>query len=147
MKKAKIGLCIVWVLSASLMMIDLHSLNFELFGPNYYDVLIVMCWFIFMGLILIAVADLTRIIKTRYLTMLIIGICAVTNSYLHYESKKRITCTYISFVENPSSNVEKAKYLCHHAGLRGGTNHECLRETATYFHLLRMVISSECHNQ
>jgi len=140
MKKAKIGLCIVWVLSASLMMIDLHLTNFELFGPNYYDVLIVMCWFIFMGLILIAVADLTRIIKTRYLTMLIIGICAVTNSYLHYESKKRITCTYISFVENP-------KYLCHHAGLRGGTNHECLRETATYFHLLRMVISSECHNQ
>ena len=139
-------LCIFWVLLISLMMIDLHLLNFELFEPNYFEVLIVMCWFIFMGLILIAVADLTRIIKTRYLTMLIIGICAVTNSFLHYESKRRMTCTYISSIENSNSDVEKAKYLCNHSGLTEDS-HECVRETVTYLHLFRRVVSSDCHNQ
>lgn len=99
-----------------------------------------------MGLILIAVADLTRIIKTRYLTMLIIGICAVTNSFLHYESKRRMTCTYISSIENSNSDVEKAKYLCNHAGLTEDS-HECVRETVTYLHLFRRVVSSDCHNQ
>lgn len=139
-------LCIFWVLLISLMMVDLHLLNLELFEPNYFEFLIVMCWFIFMGLILIAVADLTRIIKTRYLTMLIIGICAVTNSFLHYESKRRMTCTYISSIENSNSDVEKAKYLCNHAGLTEDS-HECVRETVTYLHLFRRVVSSDCHNQ
>ena len=139
-------LCIFWVLLISLMMVDLHLLNLELFEPNYFEFLIVMCWFIFMGLILIAVADLTRIIKTRYLTMLIIGICAVTNSFLHYESKRRMTCTYISSIENSNSDVEKAKYLCNHSGLTEDS-HECVRETVTYLHLFRRVVSSDCHNQ
>jgi hypothetical protein len=130
-----------------MMLLDIHSPHFELYGPNYYEVLIVISWFLFMGLILIAVADLTRIIKTRYLTMLIIGITAITNSYLHYESKKRTTCTYISTIVNQNGKAEKANFLCHHTGMRGGTNHECIRETVTYLHFMRRIISSECHNQ
>ncbi|MBL4652525.1 MAG: hypothetical protein JKY53_06620 [Flavobacteriales bacterium] len=125
-----------------MMLLDIHTSTFELYGSNYYEVLIVICWFVFMGLILTTIVDLTRIIKTRYLSMLIVGVTAITNSYLHYESKKRTTCTYVSSVENSKSDL----FLCHHAGKKGGTNHECLRETTTYFHLMRRVISSECHD-
>ena len=128
------------------MLLEIHSSNYELYGSNYYDILIVICWFLFMGLILVAIADLTRIIKSRYLTMLIIGITAITNSYLHYESKKRITCTYISTIDKLDGKSETANFLCHHAGLKGGRNHECVRETSTYFHFIRRVISSECHD-
>ena len=129
-----------------MMLLDIHVSIFELYGPDYYETLIVICWFVFMGLILITIVDLTRIIKTRYLSMLIVGVTAITNSYLHYESKKRTTCTYISSIESTNGSVEKANFLCHHAGRKGGTNHECVRETTTYFHLMRRVISSECHD-
>ncbi len=122
------------------MLVELHIPSLELYGPLYYDVLIVIQWFVFMGLILIAISDLTRSTKFRFVTMFIIGITAVTNSYLHLESKRRVTSTFIETIDG-----NKANYRCHHPGPRGGDNHDCVRQTTTYLHLVRHVRFSGCH--